>query len=229
MSQRMTLISSPVFVPEAQLKKAGNVQALFGNHNPLCLEIGCGIGDFIVQVAARQPGRNFLAIDIFNQGCRQTCARIEEAGLNNILMMRIEARYLMTHYLGKNSLEEVYINCPDPWPKKRHRKRRLLSKEFLDLVLYCLKPQGVLNFVTDFADYGEASGELLAADPRFVNLHRTPFTHELGEYPTSKYMRRFLELGQPIYFCRYAKKAGLETAPPTLKKGFRLRWVKDEA
>jgi len=228
MSQRMTLITSPVFVPEAQLKKAGSFAALFADQNPLNLEIGCGIGDFVIQVAARHPEQNFIAIDIFNQGCRQTCSRIEESGLTNIRMMRIEARYLMHHYLGKSSLQTIYINCPDPWPKKRHRKRRLLNKEFLNLALYCLKEGGILNFTTDFVDYGEATGELLASDQRFSNRHATPYTHELDEYPTSKYMRRFLDQGQPIYFCSYQKKEALDIPPPKLKKGFRLRWPKEE-
>ncbi len=229
MSQRMTLITSPVFISEAHLKKAGSFAALFGNDNPLCLDIGCGIGDFIVQEAKRFPNQNFIAIDIFNQGCSKTCSRIETSGLKNIRMMRIEARYLLHHYLGKDSLETLYINCPDPWPKKRHRKRRLLNEDFLNLALYCLQPGGVLNFTTDFVDYGEATGELLAADTRFSNLHATPYTHELGDYPISKYMRRFLELGQPIYFCRYAKKTGIQIDPPSLQKGFRLRWPKEDA
>lgn len=224
----MTLITSPVFIPEARLKQAGGFAALFGNDNPLCLEIGCGIGDFIVQLAARHPQRNFIAIDIFNQGCRQTCSRIEESGLSNILMMRIEARYLMHQYLGRESLQAIYINCPDPWPKKRHRKRRLLNHEFLNLALFCLKPEGELHFATDFADYGESAGELLTADQRFSNLNGSPFTHELGDYPISKYMRRFLDLGQPIYFCHYRKKADVKIPPPKLEKGFRLRWPEEE-
>ncbi len=228
MSQRMTLINSPVFIPEAQLKKTGSFAALFGNDNPLALEIGCGIGDFIVQIAQRHPERNFIAIDIFNQGCRQTCSRIESSGLPNILMMRIEARYLMLHHLGKDSLQAIYINCPDPWPKKRQRKRRLLNHDFLNLVLYCLQEGGELNFCTDFADYGEAAGELLSNDIRFTNLGLTPYTHDLGNYPTSKYMRRFLNLGQSIYLCRYVKKPGLQIGPPKLNKGFRLSWPKED-
>ncbi len=98
MPQRMTLITSPIFIPEAQLKQAGSFAALFGNNQPLALEIGCGIGDFVVQIAARHPETNYIAIDIFNQGCRQTCSRIESSGLKNIRMMRIEARYLMHQY-----------------------------------------------------------------------------------------------------------------------------------
>ncbi|HEY5673932.1 MAG TPA: tRNA (guanosine(46)-N7)-methyltransferase TrmB [Malonomonas sp.] len=228
MTQRMTLITSPVFVPEVQLKKAGSFAAIFGNDNPLSLDIGCGIGDFVVQIAQRHPERNFIAVDIFNQGCKQTCARIEATGLSNVRMMRVEARYLLYEYLGKESLQTIYVNCPDPWPKKRHRKRRMLNREFLNLALYSLQPGGVLNFATDFADYGESSGELLAADPRFENLHSSPFTHDLGEYPISKYMRRFLDLGQPIYLCSYRKKTGLQIEKPQLDKGFRLRWVDEE-
>jgi tRNA (guanine-N7-)-methyltransferase len=225
----MTLINSPVFIPEAQLKKAGSFAKLFGNDHPLALEIGCGIGDFIVQIAARHPERNHIAIDIFNQGCRQTCTRIEDSNLPNILMMRIEARYLMHHYLGQDSLQAIYINCPDPWPKKRHRKRRLMNHEFTNLALFCLEDGGELNFSTDFADYGEAVGELLSHDERFENLATAGYTHELGDYPISKYMRRFLDLGQPIYLCRYRKKTGLKIASPQLNKGFRLRWPKEKA
>jgi len=224
----MTLITSPVFIPEARLKNSGSFSTLFGNNNPLALEIGCGIGDFVVQIAARHPERNYIAIDIFNQGCRQTCSRIERSGLTNILMMRIEARYLMHHYLEKDSLQAIYINCPDPWPKKRHRKRRLLNQDFLDLSLYCLQENGELNFCTDFVDYGETAAELLSREDRFKNLASTPYSHDLGNYPISKYMQRFLDRDQPIYLCRYHKKPGLQIDPPNLKKGFRLRWPKEK-
>ena len=226
MSQRMTLINSPKFIPEAQLKKIGDFAPLFGNSNPLALEIGCGIGDFIIQIAQRHPEWNFIAIDIFNQGCRQTCSRIEASGLNNILMMRIEARYLLYQYLGKDSLRSIYINCPDPWPKKRQRKRRLLNQNFLDLALYCLQDYGELNFCTDFTDYGESAAELLSSDPRLNNLIPTSYTHNLGDYPISKYMQRFLDRGQPIFLCHYEKKVGLKIDPPKPNKGFRLHWGK---
>lgn len=229
MSQRMTLIKSPVFASETSLKKMGSCSALFPCPRPLELEIGCGIGDFIIQIAAQRPEHNFLAIDIFNQGCRSTCARVEESGLDNIRVMRMEARYLLHHYLGGNSLRELYINCPDPWPKKRHRKRRLVNSEFIDLALYSLEDDGILNFSTDFTDYGEEVAELLSNDPRLSNLNISPYTNNLGDYPVSKYMRRFLDLQQPIYLCRYRKKPGLTIAPPVISKGFRIPWPQEDA
>ena len=225
----MTLITSPVFIPEARLKNSGGFSALFGNDNPLSLEIGCGIGDFVVQIAARHPERNFIAIDIFNRGCKQTCGRIERSGLTNILMMRIEARYLMHKYLGKGSLQATYINCPDPWPKKRQRKRRLLNQDFIDLSLYCLQDHGELNFCTDFTDYGEAAGELLHHESRLGNFAATPYSHDLGDYPVSKYMQRFLDRNQQIFLCRYYKKPGFRIEAPNLSKGFRLRWAKEKS
>lgn len=228
MSQRMILINSPVFVPEAALKKLGSCSALFPRQHPLELEIGCGIGDFIIQIAARRPEHNFLAIDIFNQGCRSTCARIDESGLDNIRVMRMEARYLLHHYLSANCLRAIYINCPDPWPKKRHRKRRLVNREFIDLALYSLEDNGILNFSTDFSDYGEEVADLLSNDEHLDNLNSTPYTSDLGDYPVSKYMRRFLDLQQPIYLCRYRKKPGLTIAPPTISKGFRTPWPREE-
>ncbi|MEA3544071.1 MAG: tRNA (guanine-N7)-methyltransferase, partial [Thermodesulfobacteriota bacterium] len=155
------------------------------------------------------------------------CSRIERSGLTNILMLRIEARYLMHKYLGKDSLQAIYINCPDPWPKKRQRKRRLMNHDFLDLSLYCLQDHGELNFCTDFADYGESAAELLNQDERFGNFAPTAYTHDLGDYPVSKYMQRFLDLEQSIFLCRYYKKPGLQIETPNLSNGFRLRWSEE--
>jgi len=226
MTQTMRLITSPAFIPEAKAEKAGDIATLFDKQQPLSLEIGCGIGDFIVQLAARYPERNFVVTDIFNQGCLKTCSRVDEAGLTNVRVMRSEARYLMTHLLKAESLQAIYINCPDPWPKKRHRSRRLVNHEFLQLAFHSLQPNGEFHFSTDFVDYGIAVGNLLEAEPGFTNLQATPYSHELGDYPISKYMRRFLDLGQPIYYCHFLRRADYRLeAAPAIRRGFRSRWV----
>lgn len=227
MNQRVILINSPFFVSEAMLHQAGSCAALFPKRQPLMLEIGCGIGDFIVQIAARHPEYNFLATDIFNQGCKKTCFRVDESGLDNIRVVRMEARYLMHQYLGRDSLQAIFINCPDPWPKKRQRKRRMVNADFLDLALYCLEDGGEFNFCTDFTDYGESVAQLLSDDTRLINLHATAYTTDLDNYPVSKYMRRFLDRNQPIYLCRYRKRPGLDLPPPTVSPGFRTAWSQE--
>lgn len=226
MTQTMKLITSPVFIPEALAVKEGQIASLFPHQQPLSLEIGCGVGDFIVQLAKRHPQRNFIVTDIFNQGCLRTCTRVDEAGLTNIRVMRCEARFLMTHLIRAGELDAIYVNCPDPWPKKRHRKRRLVNHEFLQLALHTLKPGGEFHFSTDFVDYGVSVGELLDAEPGFANLQSTPYSHELGDYPISKYMRRFLDRGQPIYYSRFERRADYQLKnTPEIQRGFRSRWV----
>ncbi len=227
MTQRIIEISSPNFVTELQLESPANFAALFENHNPLCLEIGCGIGDFIEQMATIHPQRNFLAIDIYNKGCYKTCRRIDGAGLGNIRVMRIEARFLLDRYLSLNSLAAVYINCPDPWPKKRHRRRRLVNRDFLRALLYYLQPGGELFFSTDFTDYAEQVAPLVRDLPGYESqLGRLPETIP-QDYPRSKYMRRFLDKGQPIHFIHCKKQescaSGCHLLTP-VRAGFRTSW-----
>jgi tRNA (guanine-N7-)-methyltransferase len=219
----MLHISSPLFVRESELSNR-SVEQLFPQNQPLALEIGCGIGDFIVQLAAARPDTNFLAIDIFNKGCLKTCRRLETAGLSNVRVMRIEARYLLTRYFKAENLAAVYINCPDPWPKKRHRYRRLVNGDFMQLLLHVLQPDGDFYFSTDFTDYAEQVAELMPRLAAYRNMQPTPATTELPGYPISKYMRRFLDLGQSIYFVHYRKRTGLSPEaikPPSFERGFR--------
>lgn len=225
MTQRVIPIDSPRFVTPEQLGSVAGPAALFAVERPLALEIGCGIGDFMLQLAQRQPQTNFLAIDIYNKGCLKTCRRLDEAGGDNVRVMRIEARQLLTNHVAPQSLAAVYINCPDPWPKKRHRERRLVNAEFLHRLLYYLRPGGELWFATDFADYAEQVGALLPELPGYRAATGQPVTTELGDYPVSKYMRRFLERDQPIYLLHWRKDEALACAPPPeVGQGFRVRW-----
>lgn len=226
MTQRIIEIVSPLFVSESQLPPEG-AAALFTREAPLALEIGCGIGDFIVQLAAERPEINFLAIDIYNKGCLKTCRRLEEAGLDNVRVLRLEARFLLSHFIRSGELSAIYINCPDPWPKKRHRKRRLVNRDFLLTLLHHLAPGGELYFSSDIADYAQQTAEALASIPGYLNPLDAPYTLGLPGYPLSKYMRRFLDLGQPIHFLRALRNPEWqgETAPlPAVQPGFRVRW-----
>ncbi len=227
MTQRMIEITSPYFIAEGQLSEPADWTEIFGSHRPLALEIGCGIGDFMVQLAARHPETNFLAIDIYNKGCLKTCRKIEAAGLDNVRVLRAEARFLLAHFIEREALCGVYINCPDPWPKKRHRQRRLVNREFLRTLLYYLQPGGELYFSTDFVDYAYDVADLLPAIEGYQNRLAKPFVLDLPGYPRSKYMRRFLDLGQPVHFIHYRKDEALRADESLLAEplpGFRVRW-----
>jgi len=227
MTQRIIEIRSPAFLRAEELAVTGSLADCFPTRQPLALEIGCGTGHFLIEMAQREPQKNFLGIDIYNKGCYKTCSKIDQLGLKNVRVMRIEARYLLAHHLPAESLAAVYINCPDPWPKKRHRNRRLVNADFLNGLLHFLQPDGELYFSTDFADYATGVAEQLPQLTGYRNCLATPFATELPGYPISKYMRRFLDRGQPIHFIHLQRRADLKTADlPILQitAGFRARW-----
>ena len=204
--QRVIPIESPFFLREEELGMPADWPAIFGNDNPLVLEIGCGIGDFLVKVAAEHPDRNFIAIDFYNKGCLKTCKRAERHGLANIRVVRAEARQFMAERLTPASLAAVYINCPDPWPKKKHRKRRLVQAPFVEFVRGFLQPGGDFYFATDFEDYGLAVAAFMPEVPGFNNcLAPDCYRHHLEGYHLSKYMLKFMAEGSRIHFVHYRK------------------------
>jgi tRNA (guanine-N7-)-methyltransferase len=230
MTQRVIEIKSPHFIAPEGLRGGISWRAVFGNDHPVALEIGCGTGHFIIERASQHPGTNFLAIDIYNKGCWKTCKKIDAEGLGNVRVMRTEAWYLLETGFPAESLAGVYINCPDPWPKKRHRKRRLVNRQFLQAVLARLVPDGDFYFSTDVADYATDVAELLTIIPGFKNRLDQQIVHHLPGYPTSKYMQRFQEMGQPIYFQHQHRDPKIETMSLNLthqdkpRRGFRSRW-----
>ncbi len=201
-------IHSPLFLPVDGLDDQPAWDMLFGNGNPLVLEIGCGIGDFAVTMAGRHPDWNYLALDFYNKGCLKTCRRAERLGVANLRVVRDEARAFITRCLPLASLQAVFINCPDPWPKRRQRKRRLVNEEFVRTLSAYLRPRGDLYFSTDFADYGREVAAFMPRQRDFENqLAPDLWRHDLPEYPRSKYMLKFMAEGQDIYFVHYRRTA----------------------
>lgn len=205
--QRMIEITSPLFLRPAEAATALDWPAIFGNDRPLALEIGCGIGDFIAKTATDNPGTNFIAIDYYNKGCDKTCRRLEKQGISNVRVARVEAREFMAAQLPPHSLTAVYINCPDPWPKKRHRKRRLVNNEFIDFLTNYLQSGGDFFFATDFEDYGLDVAALMATRSDFVNVLAPDLCRtSLDGYHLSKYMLKFMAEGETIRFVHYRKR-----------------------
>jgi len=181
---------------------------VFGNHNPLAFEIGSGTGDFVTQMAALHPDWNFVAVDYYNKGCLKTCKRIDKAGLDNVRVVRDEARAFLLRCIPVDSLRAVIINCPDPWPKLRHRKRRLVNADFVRFLSGFMQPGAEFHFATDFDDYGEDVARSMPTVAGFENMLAPDlYRHELDGYPLSKYMLKFMSEGKRIYFVHYRKSA----------------------
>lgn len=207
MTQSFIHIESDNYLRTGELASPADWAAIFGNDQPLALEIGCGIGDFIVRTAVDRPGLNFIAIDFYNKGCWKTCRRVDREGLTNVRVVRDEARLFIAERIPKGSLAAVYINCPDPWPKKKHRKRRLVNRHFLEFLDEYLAPGADFYFATDFDDYGIDVAGMMTGVAGFANmLEPDLYRHELEGYHLSKYMRKFMAEGKRIYFVHYRKK-----------------------
>jgi tRNA (guanine-N7-)-methyltransferase len=201
--------TSPTFLSWGDNDPAPVWSEVFGNDKPLALEIGCGVGDFIEQMSDLHPDVNFIALDFYNKGCIKTCKRIDKAELTNVRVLRAEARSFIAACIPAGTLQMTIINCPDPWPKLRHRKRRLVNSDFVAYLSRFMKQEADLFFATDFVDYGLDVAEFMAVQHGFDNqLAPDTFRHHLEGYPVSKYMRRFLDMGQPIYYVHYRKAAG---------------------
>lgn len=219
MTQTFIQIESPNYIHAESLTMPADWGEIFGNPNPLALEIGCGIGDFIVKTAAEMPDTNFIAIDFYNKGCYKTSRRIDNGRLSNVRVLREEARQFITERIPKRSLSAVYINCPDPWPKKKHRKRRLVNRPFLEFLYDYLVPGADFFFATDFDDYGIDVAGMMAGIEGFENqLAPDLFRHEMESYHLSKYMRKFMAEGKKIYFVHYRKAGTGHKAQGTGKK-----------
>lgn len=225
-TQRVIPIISPSFIPVSGLDTPHDWAGEFGRLAPLALEIGCGTGHFVLELARQQPDTDFLAIDIYNKGCLKTCGKLDAAGVGNVRVLRIEARELLLNHTPPDSLQAIYINCPDPWPKKRHRQRRLVNRGFLELALRRLRPDGDFYFSSDQRDYAEQVAALLADIRALHNRLDAPFVTTLPGYPLSKYMRRFLDQGLPVHFIHHRRDPAAalpEFQPPDLGRGYRSR------
>ena len=142
-----------------------DLAALFGPGVPVVLEVGSGMGEATAAAAAADPGRGLLAVDVHTPGLAALLRRIETAGLSNVRVADGDARVLLADMLGPGSLDEVRVWFPDPWPKARHAKRRLLAPAFLDLVADRLREGGRLHVATDSRPYAEAVATALEASP----------------------------------------------------------------
>lgn len=152
-------------------RRAGVVDPveLFGNANPVVLEIGFGMGEATAQMAAADPDTNILAVDVHTPGQGNLLNLADRNGLANVRVGNGDAIILLREMLRPDSLDGLRVYFPDPWPKKRHHKRRLIQPEFLALAATRLRPGAIVHCATDWEPYAEQMLEVLSAHPDFEN------------------------------------------------------------
>jgi tRNA (guanine-N7-)-methyltransferase len=138
---------------------------IFGNHNPVIAEIGFGMGLATAIIAAENPHKNYIGIEVHRPGIGRLLWEIEQRSLSNIRIIEHDAVEVFLHMIPPQSLEGIHLFFPDPWPKKRHHKRRLVQRPFTGILANSLKPQGYIYMVTDWEDYAHwALAELTATE-----------------------------------------------------------------
>ena len=149
-----------------------DMREMFGRDAPLVLEIGFGNGESLVQLAADTPQFNFIGIEVHRPGTGHCMLHAETAELQNLRLVCHDALDVLQHQIGLNSLARINLYFPDPWPKARHHKRRILQHSFLQLAASRLSANGCLHIATDWANYAEHIDELLAEQSSFQMLER---------------------------------------------------------
>jgi tRNA (guanine-N7-)-methyltransferase len=184
-------------------------RAVFGNDHPVELEVGCGKGLFLATAAAARPDVNFLGVEIERKYQLLTAARLARRGLANARVACADARPLLPWWVAGGSLQAVHVYFPDPWWKKRHRKRRVFTDDFAVQCARVLRPGGILSIATDVEDYASLIGEVVAARTPLVPLppsEPNAPAHDL-DYLTN-FERKFRLQGKPIFRLRYARPEG---------------------
>lgn len=146
-----------------------DVTRVFGRTAPLIVEIGSGGGDCVVHAAKQHPEVNFLAIEVWTPGVAQTIAKAVHEGVENVRLICADAAQALPSMLGPESVREVWTFFPDPWPKSKHHKRRLVQPDFADKIAALLEPQGYWRLATDWADYGWQIRDVVEGCARLVN------------------------------------------------------------
>jgi tRNA (guanine-N7-)-methyltransferase len=167
--------------------------ALFGRRAPLVLEIGPGMGATTAQMAAADPDRDYLAVEVHLPGLANLLLLVERLRLTNLRVAHGDALQLVRTAVAPGSLDAVHAFFPDPWPKARHHKRRLVQPEHVALLRSALRPGGTLHVATDWAPYAEQMVEVLAADP---GLTSDGMVGRPAHRPVTKYEQRALAEGR---------------------------------
>lgn len=173
---------------------------LFGNQQPVALEIGFGNGDSLAQMARENPQQNFIGIEVHRPGVGRLLHLIQQHEINNLRVMNHDAIDILQNQIPDHSLSRIQLYFPDPWHKRKHNKRRIVQTEFLDRLLQLLKKDGQIHFATDWHDYAKHMMKTLENHPGFSNQAGDhEFSAKPDYRPTTKFERRGQKLGHDVW------------------------------
>jgi tRNA (guanine-N7-)-methyltransferase len=179
--------------------------AAFGRNAPRILEIGFGMGETTAAIAQAMPEHDFLALDVHGPGVASLLKRIDELGLANVRIVQHDAVEVVREMIPHDALAAVHVFFPDPWPKKRHHKRRLLQPPFVHELALRLQPGGYLHVATDWQDYSEAILAALSAERMLENTARD-YAERPAYRPVTKFERRGVGLGHGVWDLIFRKR-----------------------
>jgi tRNA (guanine-N7-)-methyltransferase len=196
--------------------------AVFGRRAPVVLEIGSGMGEATAEMAAADPTRDYLAVDVHTPGIANLLSIIEARGLTNLRTALGDGLDLIRHRVAGHSLGAVHVFFPDPWPKARHHKRRLVQPAHVALIRSRMMPGATLHCATDSADYAQAMLATLTADPELVNVDEGTapdgtapggtasggFAPRPAYRPITKFEQRGVEAGREVFDLVFRRESG---------------------
>ncbi len=174
-----------------------DLDSLFGRTAPRILEIGSGMGETTVEIARQHPEKDFIAIEVHTPGIGSLLSQIEKHELTNLRIIPHDAKLVLQQMFTSKSLDGIHIFFPDPWPKARHHKRRLIQPDFISLLCDRLKPGGYLHIATDWEDYATHILYVLRNEKRLINT-AIDYAARPAYRPLTKFEQRGMKLGHTI-------------------------------
>jgi tRNA (guanine-N7-)-methyltransferase len=184
-----------------------DLDAAFGRAAPRTLEIGFGMGDSILDMARRHPERDHLGVEVHRPGVGRLLRALAEEDIGNVRIVSADAVQVLMHMIPDAALDAVYLFFPDPWPKKRHHKRRIVQPEFVELIAHRLKPGGMFHLATDWEEYARHMLAVLEQSPSFTNSAGACHYAPRPEYRVlTKFERRGERLGHGVWDLLFVRR-----------------------
>jgi len=175
-----------------------DLDRVFGRAAPKILEIGFGMGETTARIAASHPGNDYLGIEVHAPGVGSLLQRIAAPGLSNVRIIQHDAAEVLESMIAPACLDGVHMFFPDPWPKKRHHKRRLIQPPFVALLASRMKQGAYVHVATDWEDYAQQIMEVLSIEPLLANT-ADGYAPRPGQRPLTKFEDRGLKLGHGVW------------------------------